>query len=301
MHQAVFGLLVALTAVSSPGLLAGETDWKDETPEAAERQLENMRAAAGKLDRFEINCLVSDLDLPWARDERWHLHLYADETDGYRCEIRPVDLKHRTARRTTSGGPCKLTTKNPETWVCKGDTCTGFDETLRTYTTAKVGPKSWLAWLKSSPHQFLPPWLDSSVDWKGLKSRYKIKRAMSTDSEFFVEFSLKPRKEVDGFRTIKDERLESTHGLIIDRRTKLPKQWRMVDDAGVHDRIVLFERIDPKPAKRELKVDLTGYQDAQKVAAAAQQNQPPAKDDGGPFQTIRFVACCFRVLLWGSL
>jgi hypothetical protein len=301
MHKAIFGLIVALTALSLPDSWAGGTDWKDETPQAAEGQLEKMRAAAGKLDRFEIECRMSDLDNTFAKDERWHLQLYADEIDGFRSEIRPVDLKHRTARRTASGGRCELTTKNPETWVFKGDMCTAFDETHRTYQTTHVGPKSWLAPLKTLPHQFLPPWLDPSVDWKDLKSRCKIKRASSTDSEFLVEFSLRPRKKVHGFRRNVDERLESTHELLIDRRTNLPKRWRMVNESGTQDRIALFERIDLKPAKRELKVDLTGYQDAQKVAAAAQKNQPPAKDDGGPFQTIRFVACCIRVLLWGSL
>ena len=123
---------------------------------------------------------------------------------------------------------------------------------------------------------------------------------MSTDSEFLVEFSPVPRKKVHGFRRKVDERLESTHRLIIDRRTNLPKQWRMVSDAGTHDRIAIYERIDLKPAKRDLQVVLTGYQDSVKVARAAQEHQPPAKDDGGPFQTIRFVACCFRVLLWDS-
>jgi hypothetical protein len=194
-----------------------------------------------------------------------------------------------------------LTTKKPETWVCKGDTLTAFDETERTYQTMKVKPKSWFAPDKTASHQFLPPWLDPSVEWKELRSRYTIKRAMSTDSEFLVEFSLVPRRKVYGFRGNLDERLESTHGLIIDRRTNLPKQWRMVSDAGTHDRIAIYERIDLKPAKRDLQVVLTGYQDSVKVARAAQEHEPPAKDDGGPIQTIRFVGCCFRVLMWGSL
>jgi hypothetical protein len=189
----------------------------------------------------------------------------------------------------------------PETWVCKGDTLTAIDETERTYQTRKLEPKSWFAPDKSASHQFLPPWLDPSVDWKDLRSKYKIKRAMSTDSEFLVEFSPVPRKKVHGFRRNVDDRLESTQGLIIDRRTNLPKQWRMVNETGTQDRFTIFERIDLKPAKRELKVELTGYQDAQKVAQAAEKNKPPAKDDGGPFQAIRFAACCFRVLMWGSL
>jgi hypothetical protein len=178
---------------------------------------------------------------------------------------------------------------------------TEFSETERTYATHDVGPKSWLASLKNLPHECLPPWLDPSVDWKDLRSRYKIKRAMSSDSEFLVEFSLLPRKKVHGFRRNVDERLESTHELIIDRRTNLPKRWKMVNEAGTQDRIATFERIDLKPAKRELKVELTGYQDAQKVAEAAQRNQPPAKDNGGPLRTIQLVASCVRVLLWGSL
>jgi hypothetical protein len=301
VHKASIGLFVALTAVFSASLPAGETDWKDETPEAAERQLEKVRATAGMLERVDFECLVSVLDNAWAKDERWHLHVYADETDGFRWELRPIDLKHKTARRTLSGGPCELTTVRPETWVCKGDTLTAIDETERTYQTGKVEPKSWFAPDKTAPHQLLPPWLDPLVDWQDLRSRYTIKRAKSTDSEFFVEFSLLPQKKAHGFRRNVDERLESTHKLVIDRRTNLPKQWRMVNDAGIHDRIVLFERIDLKPAKRELKVELTGYQDAQKVAQAAQQNQPPAKDDAEPIRTIRFVACCIRALMWGSL
>jgi hypothetical protein len=299
---AIVAVAVGLVGFACAADGAGsESVWKEESPEAAEQQLEKMRTAAGKLDRFECDCLVSDLDNTFSEDKRRHFHLYADDSDGFRWEMRPVDLKLMTGRRTASGGPSKLSVQKPYTWVCKGDTCTMFSETQRTYGTMNVGPKSWFAALKTAPHQLLPPWLDPSVDWKGLRSLYKIKRAKSTASEFLVEFSPPARKQVRGYGANLDERLESIHSLIIDRRTNLPKQWKMINSSGTQDRFTIFERIDLKPPKRELKVVLTGYQDERQVAAAAQPNQPPAKDDGEPFQTIQFAACCFRVLTWCPL
>ena len=298
MLKAVFGLVVALTAVSSPGLPAGETDWKDETPQAAERQLEKMRAAAGTLDRFEIECVVWNLDNTFATEKRWYLHLYADETVGSRWEIRPVHQRISNARRTTSGRRCELTTTSRETLICKGDTCIDFHGTERTYETLNAGPKSRSAPLKAAPHQLLPPWLDPSVDWKDLKSRCTIKRASGDDSVFFVEFSLEPRTKPQAFRENIDERLVSTNELRIDRKTNLPRQWRMVRGAGAQDQIVFFERIDLRPAKHELEFVLIGYEDAAllKFVVAAQGSEPAANDNGEPLRTIQFVAGCVRAL-----
>jgi hypothetical protein len=294
------GLILSLELLSS-ALPAGTDQWKDESPEAAERQLEKMRSAASKLDRFEVECLISQVDNTFAKDERWRLRAYAEEGTGFRAEMRPVDLKHMTARQSKSGGRCELSTKAAETWVCKGETCTVFNETERTYDAMSVGQMSWLAPIKSLPHQFIPPWLDPLVDWKNLKSRYRIERASSTDTEFLVEFSRHTRPQERGFRRIVDERLEAIHELIIDRRTGLPKRWRMIGCSGTQDRIAIYERIDLHPAKRDLKVVLTGYQDARKIAQAAAKNQPPSKDDGEPLRTIQFAACCFRVLTWCPL
>ena len=199
MHRVVIGLIFALMAVSWD-LLASETVWKVETPEAAERQLEKMRTAAGTFDRFEIDCLISDLDNTFAKDERSRRHVYAEEGTGFRWEIRPVEIKGKTARRTVSGGRCELSTQESETWVCTGDVCTILHETQRTYGTKNVGPKSWFGPVKTAPHQFVPPWFDPFVDWQELKSRYKIERAKSTETEFLIELSLRPRKQVHGFR-----------------------------------------------------------------------------------------------------
>jgi hypothetical protein len=297
MRKSLIAIILTISSLAATTASAGEEGWKDESPEAAERQLEKMRAAAGTLDRFEIDCLISDLDNTFAKDERSRLHVYAEEGTGFRREIRAVEIKGKTARRTTSGGRGELSTPEPETWVCTGDACTILHETQRTYGTMNVGPKSWLSPVKVS-HQLIPPWFDPSVDWKNLKSRYKIERAKSTETEFLIELSLRPRKEVPGFRRNIEERLEATHALVIDRRTGFPKQWRMINSFGTRDRIAIFERIDLHPAKRDLKVVLTGYQDAQKIAEAAETNKPPTKDDGEPLRTIQFVACCFRVLTW---
>jgi hypothetical protein len=293
---AIVAVAIGLMGLSE--LLASETVWKDDSPEAAERQLEKMRAAAGKLDRFEIECQISDLDNTFAKDELSRLHVYAEEGTGFRWEIRPVEIKGKTARRTASGGRCELSTKESETWVCTGDTCTTFHETQRSYDTMNVGPKSWFAPVKTAPHQSVPPWFDPSVKWRDLQSRYKIERAKSTETEFLIELSLRPRKKVRGFQRNIDERLQATHELIIDRRTDLPKQWRMIPSSGTRDRIAIFERIDVHPAKRDLKIVVTGYKDARKIAEAEEKNKPPAKDNGEPMRTIQFAACCFRVLTW---
>jgi|HubBroStandDraft_6_1064221.scaffolds.fasta_scaffold204252_3 hypothetical protein len=298
MHKrAVIGIIFALVSASLSDLPAGEIVGKEETPEAAETQLEKMRAAAGKLERFETDCLVSDLDTMFTKDERWRIHLYADETDGFRYEVRSIDLKRMTARRTAKGDSCELSTKDSATWVCKGDTCTIFCEKERTYETGNVGRMSWLVPLKTAPHQFIPPWLDSSVSWKELNSRYEIKQARSNEFEFVIEFSIRPRLKDRGFRRVCEERLEATtHVLVIDRRTNLPKRWEMVSASGTLDRILIFERIDLHPAKRALTVVLDGYQDAKKVAQEAARKRAPEKDDGEPFRTIEFAAGCFRVL-----
>lgn len=90
------GLILSLELLSS-ALPAGTDQWKDESPEAAERQLEKMRSAASKLDRFEVECLISQVDNTFAKDERWRLRVYAEEGTGFRVEMRSVDLKHMTA------------------------------------------------------------------------------------------------------------------------------------------------------------------------------------------------------------
>ena len=301
MRKSLIAIIFTITSLAATTASAGDEVWKDESPEAAERQLEKTHAAAGTLDRLEFECLISDLDNMFAKDERSRQHVYAEEGTGFRWEIRPVEITGKTARRTASGGRCELSTREPETWVCTGDSCTILHETQRTYGTMNVGPKSWLAHLKAVPHLLVPPWFDPSVDWKNLESRYKIERAKSTETEFLIELSLRPRKEVPGFRRNIEERLEATHALVIDRRTGFPKQWRMINSFGTRDRIAIFERIDLHPAKRDLKVVLTGYQDAQKIAEEAEKNKPPTKDDGEPLRTIQFAVCCFRVLTWCPL
>ncbi len=280
------GLILSLELLSS-ALPAGTDQWKDESPEAAERQLEKMRSAASKLDRFEVECLISQVDNTFAKDERWRLRVYAEEGTGFRVEMRSVDLKHMTARETTSGGRCELSTKDSETWVCKGDTCTAFREIDRTYDVGSVRQMSWLAPIKSLPRQFIPPWLDPSVDWTELKSRYKIKQARSNESEFVIEFSKRPRPKDRDFRRVYEERVEATrHALFIDRRTNLPKRWEMVSASGTQHRIMIFERIDLHPAKRELTVVLDGYQDAKKLAREAAQTGRPKRTTGSHFERL---------------
>jgi hypothetical protein len=296
MLKACGALLVALVAVGNSTLCADDSACKEESAEAAERQLEEARSAVGQLRRFEVHCLVSNVDDTFANDERWRFHVYAEEPAGYLAEFRPIEIKHMTARRTASGRPCELSAKKPETWLCVNATCTVLNEAERTYDTMDVGPKRWLAPLRMAHHQVIPRWLDPTVDWENLKSRYRIKRAKSTETEFFVELVLQPLRKTAKERQILDLRLDASHELIIDRRTRLPKRWRMITPTA--DRIMIYERFDINPAKRDLKVQLTGYQDIQKVIRATRRTAADEKDNNEPFRTLGFLAFTFRVLTW---
>jgi hypothetical protein len=286
-------LFIVLLAMGIGTAFAGNPASKVESVEAAQWQLEKMCAASGTLDRFEIECLVSDLDNTFAMDERWRLRLYAEGAAGYRLEIRPGDTSPMSARPTKSGQRSQLRPREPETWVCLKETCAVFHESQRSYHTMDVRPKHFWSCLRTVPRACLPPWLDSTIDRNVLKSRFEIKMARSTPTEFFIRLACVKQRE-NGKR-VDDLRLEASHELMIDRRTNLPKKWRMI--GPTRDQIVVFERFDLSPAKRDLKIDLTGYQDAQKAAQAAPP-AAPTKDDGEPFRTIQFTACCFRVLTW---
>ena len=289
MLKAVIVLSVAVTVVRPWTVFAAnETSWQPESAEAAERQLEKARDAAGKLRRFEADFSVSEVDTAIETDTRWRVHLYAEEAAGFLLDCRPLEIGRMTGRRSASGRPCRLSTREPETWLYANGVCTIVDEVRRSYETAEIGPKSWLAPFRTAPHQLVPPWLDPTIDWKELKSQFRIEQAKSTGTEFFID--LVPQKEMPKGQWITDDRLDASHQLLIDRQTCLPKKWRMT--GNFRDRVITYTRFDVDPAKRELKVALSGYQKGRKVPEAPAPSMKDAKE------TPDALTLCFRALMW---
>jgi hypothetical protein len=291
MLKAVIVLSVAATAVQSGnGSAADDTSWKREPIEAAERQLEKVRDAAGKLGRFEADFSMTNDDNAMAVETLRRGHAYVENAAGYLLEFRRVDISRMTSRRKAGGVEYALSSIHPETWLYTNGVCTVLDEEHRTYQTAKIGPKDGSPFVPS-PYQFIPPWIDPTIDWKELKSRYRIEQSYSNRTELVI--GLVPQKDISLGRPNGDDRLEARHYLLIDRQTCLPKKWKM--SVRSRDRVITYTRLDVNPAKRELKVDLTGYQDANKVAETP---APPVKEVKKDPATTDLLALGFRILLW---
>jgi hypothetical protein len=86
-----------------------------------------------------------------------------------------------------------------------------------------------------------------------------------------------------------DPRLESNQVLIIDRKTLLPKWWR-IRTSETSDQTLVFTRFDVDPPRRELQVAVNGY----KLWSLPQTNEPAQEPliDGDSLQMAG------RVLLW---
>lgn len=286
-------LMIGLAAIANSTAVAADSVWKAESAEAAEEQLHKMRAAAGTLGRFEAEFLRSEIDFAGQKDERWRLRVYV-EPAGFLIESLPCDVARMTARRGKSGRPCELSAAPPETWLCVDGTCTRFNETERTYGTVDVRPGHFFQALREAPRQMLPPWLDPKIDWKDLKSRYRVQQARSTATEFLVELVLEEKGK--GAELSSDNRLNCSHMLLIDRRTGLPKKWRLTGFPC--DRVLVYTRFDLNPPKRELKVSRPGFHEVPSIVQTGPGKNNRAEADPEPFRTLQFVACCFRVMTW---
>jgi hypothetical protein len=283
--------MIGLAAIANSIVVAGDPAGKSESAEAAQEQLRKMRAAAGTLSRFEAEFFMSEVDTAWQKDERSRSRVYADAGSGYLIESLPCVTAHMTARRADFGQPCEMSAAPPRTWLCVDGTCTCFNDDERTYATFDVRPKHFWHFLAEAPRQMLPPWFDPQVDWKDLESRYRVKRASSTTTEFFVELARDEKEKAAELS--EDNRLNGSHMLVIDRRTCLPKKWRM--SGFPRDLILVYTRFDLKPPKRELKVSRSGYHAGPKVVRSAPRSNA-SPDDAGPFQTLQFIAACIRFM-----
>jgi hypothetical protein len=270
-------------------------EWKPETEQAALTILRQARERAGELFRFDVEYLRSCVDDQFGTEERSRVRTYCEDPLGYIIEIRAIDDAHmKSARRSKSGEPYKLKKGKLETWASDSGSLTVLDEERRTYTVAKVSSRDGMfGFLADSAiaHQAIPPWLDPTLDWDDLKSRFRIIRAESTPTRFSIEFAIKERAGASMMWIWRDcdPRLESNQVLIIDRKTLLPKWWR-IRTSDTSDQTFVFTRFDVDPPRRELQVSVNGY----KLWSLPQTTEPAQKPliDGDSLQMAG------RVLLW---
>ena len=281
--------LSALAALSPSLLLAAET-WNPESEQAALELLQQARKAIGPLRCFEVECQKSVVSDAFATDERSRVRVYYDQSAGFIYESRPVDWAQiQPSRRTQHGELCSIRTVRPATWLMVGDVCTVLDADRRAYESVRLTPPDcWLgSMLHNLPHQVVPPWFDSTVDWTQLKSRFRIEFAQSTPKDFRIKLvSLKENV----WRFGDDERLTARQTVVIDRQTLLPKTWSIAQrDCEV---TFAYTRIDPHPQQRELKVDLTGYRNESRITPPAAAAEPSSASNT---TTLEVGA---RILLW---
>lgn len=261
-------LALALTLVwPSVVSAADETEWKPESEEAALQMLRQCRQSLGKLRRFEVECLQSQLDLAFAEDRRAKLHLYADLPTGYVFTIRPIGAElMRTSHRDRDGAPYRVKSKPSETWFFANGRLTTLDDERRRYDVAET--REFFGWpLVDWPLMlFIPPWLDQTVGWDELQSRFRVVRAASTSKRFFVEFAplSKDPEWPKGLEwRIRDPRLRGQQSIVIDRQTLRPIKWRHKETSLAECRLI-YTRFDLDPPNRDLKVDLRAYREVKR-------------------------------------
>ncbi len=98
---------------------------------------------------------------------------------------------------------------------------------------------------------FLPPGLDWAIDWKEVRSRYRIEQGASTPTTVCIGLNLRPASP--GYDRSEPER----HEIVLDRRTLLPQSWRNV--RGDLDSLKTYSRFELDPAPRDLKLPPTDY------------------------------------------
>jgi hypothetical protein len=261
--------LALVLTILCPSVLraADETEWKPESEEAALQILRQCRQSLGKLGRFEIECLQSQLDLSFGEDCRARLHLSADLPTGYVYTVRPVgpELMH-TSHRDPSGAPHRVRSERSETWFFANGRLTTLDDKRRTYDVAET--RELFGWpLIDWPQMlFIPPWLDQTVGWDDLQSRFRVVRAASTSDRFFVEFAPFCKDpewpKGPGWRIGEDARLRGAQSIVINRQTLRPMRWRRkcLQPSSL-EYTLLYTRFDINTANHELKVDLAGYRE----------------------------------------
>ncbi|HTU23903.1 MAG TPA: hypothetical protein VMF30_00810, partial [Pirellulales bacterium] len=192
-------------------------------------------------------------------------------------KIRAIDQAFmKGGRSSKSGIPYKLTQGRAETWAANSGLVTALNEEQRTYTVEKLSSQGSAFGVVADPafaHQAIPPWFDPSIDWDELKSQFRIERVASTPTQLFVKFALKRRPGIRwgwNFDFV-DFRLYSDQSLIIDRKTFLPKWWRVWPSETIEETLV-YTHFDVDPPHRELQLSLNGYQ----------QWKPPETKDQPP-------------------
>ncbi|HET6327687.1 MAG TPA: hypothetical protein VFG04_23590 [Planctomycetaceae bacterium] len=268
-------LFVLLAVLPSAPLAADEVERKPESEQAVLQFLKKCREAMGDLHRFEIECLQSQVDSAFGTDERSRVRLYCEQPAGYIFERRAIDpCFMQTSRQTGSGELFRVKSGRPDTWLMVGDRVTNLNYEHRTFENAKVEPNDWLfgPLCYHLPHEFIPPWFDPAVDWNMLQSQLRVESAQSTTGELSIKFE--PRDKHRAWQYRDDERLLVKQAITVDRKTLQPRKWCRANPQGTMEYILVYQRLDLNPPQRELKVDLTGYQDASAIRRRAPQAEP---------------------------
>ncbi len=293
MLKMCIALALTISVVLSPCLGAEDHPaWEPETEQAALTILHQARVRVGELFRFEVEYLHSRVDNGFETEERSRVHVYCDDPFGYIMKIRAIDQAFmKCGRCSKSGMPYKLTQGRAETWAANNGVVTTLNEEQRTYTIEKLSSQALGFGVFADPafaHQAIPPWFDPSINWDELKSQFRIERVASTPTQLFVKFALKQRPGIRwGWNwDLVDYRLYSDQSLIIDRKTFLPKWWRIWPSETTEETRV-YTQFDADPPRRELQVSLNGYQ---------QWKPPETKDQ--PARSGSYLGSLGQMLPW---
>jgi hypothetical protein len=292
--------LAAIIAAAARARAGDAPQPQSSSDAAAEQILRQAREVVGKLvagaRRLEIDCEHCDVDHRFKLEERYRGTFYLERQVGCLMEIQPLDLTGQTSRvRTTSGRPYGLASRPAETTLCGDGSPTVINPQSHTYEilkadyvtyeiikgdsvsyeTLKVDPGRQLKG-GSQPADFsaavLPYPLRLDASWNTLHSDYRIQQCPSTPTTVCIALS---RRSVNaGYDKLHHEH----HEIVLDRRTLLPKSWRLIYSDW--DRLTTYNRFDLNPATRDLKVPPAGYREAPRRPITYNFNIAPDGSDG---------------------
>jgi hypothetical protein len=279
---------------------------KEEPTETAEKMLRTARTAMGELCRFEIECDIRNVDHVWQRDDRRRIHAYYEAPFEGLLESRAVDISNaRTSLRGRDGKPYALKTIDPETMIWTETTCIAINEKQCTYDLRQATDRErqgWFGFLSQAEcvrSAIIPPWLDSSVEWKELTSRYEIGRARSNSTDFLIELNTKNANRPTSWSPDKWQYAEGRHWLVVDRRTGRLKRWKVQDPTGGREDTFIYTRIDTNPPHSDVLVDLSNYKEqSSSPPRSTRASDAEETSKNKELATGDLLEIAFRAIMW---
>ncbi|HXY34969.1 MAG TPA: hypothetical protein VEI07_12130 [Planctomycetaceae bacterium] len=257
--RVIVAFILAAFSSMTPVTLAGDVAPASAAPAndpVAERILRQARGVLAGAGRLELDCEYSQVEHESQTEDLYRVIFYLENPTGYLHEIRPIDVRGRTSRaREKSGRPYRLASRPGEATLYAKGVVTSLNHQFRTYEISKEETEGELKQL-SRPANFSTlfiPWgMHWFFDWDQLRAEYSIQLGPSTPTTVGIVLSLRPQRAGFDLDKLQPER----HEIVLDRRTLLPKSWRVT--RGGSDNLITYHRFDLNPAARPLKVP-AGY------------------------------------------